>query len=136
MMAGSRSEHKWLREMVDKFSSIFDNARILEIGAAIESKDGVFPNCREYLKLDVHESANVDIVSIAHKYKGEPNSFDAVISFSELEHDMYWKKTLKKMLELTRPGGLILFNCPSNWEEHGTNRTSPEQSYTTKISKF
>jgi hypothetical protein len=47
---------------------------------------------------------------------------------------MYWKKTIKKMTELTKPGGLVWFVVCSNWEEHGTRRTSPEQSLTTQIS--
>lgn len=134
-MANSRSEHQWLREMVVKFAHILNqDARVLEIGAAIESKSG-HVQVKEYVNLDVAEEPDIDVVSIAHKYDAPDNSFDVVWSFSAFEHDMYWKKTLKKMVDLTRPGGLVLFACCLNWEEHGTNRTSPQQSLTTRVNK-
>lgn len=131
----SVSEDKWKKEISLKFDSILKGSRILEIGSALANHHGFFLQSSEYLGMDVASGGGVDIVSIAHEYDGLDNSFDAVCSFSELEHDMYWRKTLMKMVKLTRPGGLIFFSCPYNWEEHGTNRTSPEQSYTTKISK-
>jgi SAM-dependent methyltransferase len=132
-MANCVGENMWTREIAEKFSYILnDKARVLEIGSAIANHK-VFFKVGTYLGLDIAEAPGVDIVSIAHEYKGEPSSFDAVCSFSELEHDMHWKKTLKKMAELTKQNGLVFFSCCYNWEEHGTLRTSPEQSLTTKM---
>ncbi len=133
-MAGSRSEDKWKKELLKKFEDRWEGARLLEIGSALAWQKAMYP-VAEFKGMDVAPGQNVDIVSIAHKYKGENESWDVVCSFSELEHDMYWKKTLKKMVKLTKPGGLIFFSCCLNWEEHGTFRTSPDQSYTTQISK-
>ena len=134
-MASCYSEDLWKRDIAKRFKDILNRkAKILEIGSAIANQKGFF-HVGKYLGLDVAEAVGVDIVSIAHKYKGKPNSFDAVCSFSALEHDMYWRETLKKMVELTRRGGLVFFSCCFNWEEHGTLGTSPEQSLTNKISK-
>jgi SAM-dependent methyltransferase len=108
---------------------------MLEIGSAIACQAGHFDGVAEYKGMDVAPSAGVDIVSIAHEYDKEDESYDVVCSFSQLEHDMYWEKTLKKMVELTRPGGLIFFSCCYNWEEHGTLKTSPEQSLNTQMGK-
>lgn len=132
-MGNCPAEQMWLQDVVDAHPKIVNGARILEIGSAIESHSGRFPGSAEHVGLDVAEGGGVDVVSIAHEYKTDL-PFDIVCSFSALEHDMYWKKTLKHMAKLTRSGGLVIISCCRNWEEHGTLRTSPEQSYTTKIS--
>jgi hypothetical protein len=124
----------WKREIAEKFKNILNSeAKVLEIGSAIANHGGFF-KVGSYLGMDVAEAPGVDIVSLAHEYKAAPGSFDAVCSFSELEHDIFWRKTLRKMVELTRVGGLVFFSCCLNWEEHGTVETSPEQSLACKLS--
>lgn len=132
-MAGSKSEDLWKNDMAIKFADIFTHeGKVLEIGSAIASNENLFPG-KEYIGLDVAPGPGVTMVSIAHEYDAPNGFFDIVCSFSELEHDLYWKKTLKKMVELTRSGGLIFFSCCFNWEEHGTMRTSPKQSLTQQL---
>lgn len=128
------AENKWKKEIDDKFGHIYKGGKILEIGSAIASSNGYFTDV-EHIGLDVAPGGGVNVVSIAHEYNAPDGSFDAVCSFSAFEHDMYWKKTLKKMVKLTKKGGLIFFSCCMNWEEHGTNKTSPEQSYTTQVNE-
>lgn len=125
----------WKEYIANKFADILNSkARVLEIGAALGNFRGIL-QVKEHLTLDVLPGSDINIVSIAHKYKAPAGSFDAVCSTSELEHDMYWKKTLKKMVELTRSGGLIFFSCCKNWEEHGTLNTSPEQSMASQLNE-
>ena len=133
-MSQCPAEDMWKKDIVKRFGRIFKNGRVLEIGSAIANNSGWFP-AKEYIGLDVADSGGVNVVSIAHEYKAPDGSFDAVCSFSALEHDMYWEKTLRKMIRLIRSGGIMFFSCCRNWEEHGTKRTSPEQSLTTQISE-
>lgn len=133
-MANCVQEDMWKKDIAEKFADVLNpEAKVLEIGSAIANHKGYF-KVSNYLGMDVSDAPGVDIVSIAHEYKAKPGSFDAVCSFSELEHDLYWKKTLRKMVKLTRSGGLVFFSCCFNWEEHGTQRTSPEQSLANKLS--
>jgi hypothetical protein len=54
---------------------------------------------------------------------------DVVISTEMLEHDEYWKESLRAMLSLVKPDGLILFTCATHGRpEHGTKRTSPQDA--------
>ena len=82
--------------------------------------------------LDVWPGANVHIVSVAHEYDTD-ELFDVVLSTNALEHDMYWQKTLTKMFDLLKPGGLMFFSVANSWTEHGTRRTSPTDSGTAMI---
>lgn len=135
-MAGYDSENNWKTWLRNEFPDKFKDAAVLDVGAGDingNNRDW-FKDAKEYIGLDVVPYANVDVVSIAHKYHPD-RQFDIVCSTSALEHDMYWKKTLRRMVELTNPGGLMWFSCCYTWPEHGTKKTSPEQSLTTQISE-
>lgn len=126
----------WAESIKNKFPAHFKNKRVLEIGAANinGSVREFFQDC-EYIGIDVAPYSGVDIVSVAHEYSEPDGSFQVVCSTSELEHDMYWLKTLKKMVDLTCSGGLIFFSCASLWKEHGTEKSTPNDSLTVGISK-
>lgn len=134
-MAGNWGQIEWMKALKNKYPKRFKDKDVLEIGSldVNGSIRGLFENCG-YNGLDVAPGAAVNIVSIAHEYKTDKR-YDVVCSANALEHDMHWRKTLRKMYELTRPGGLMWFVACSNWEEHGTKRTSPEQSLTTTINE-
>lgn len=99
----------------------FDNVKAIDIGSldVNGTNKHLFINS-EYIGLDIAEGKNVDVVSIAHEYKTK-KKFDCVISTEALEHDIHWKKTLKKMVQLCKKGGLVTFTCGTTGrEEHGT----------------
>ena len=54
-----------------------------------------------------------------------------------LEHDSYFIISMKRMLELLKPGGLLILTAAGhNRPEHGTYNTSPENSpFTTSYYK-
>ncbi|MFA5013929.1 MAG: methyltransferase domain-containing protein [Actinomycetota bacterium] len=133
-MAGDHLENKWKDELKQKFPQYFNNVKVLDIGSADMNgtNKGWFDNC-EYIGLDIAPYKNVDVVSIAHEYNVPDESFDVVCSTSELEHDMYWRKTLKKMVALLKPNGLMWFSTPSQWSEHGTKTNNPADSLTSKL---
>lgn len=58
------------------------------------------------------------------------NSFDVVISGSQLEHDSDWRLSVKNMIRMLKPrGGLLLIMCATRgYPEHGTFRTDPTAS--------
>ena len=132
-MAGDVYENSWKDDLKEKFSKYFFNVKVLDIGSADINGTNKpwFDNC-EYTGLDVLPYQNVDIVSLAHEYNPD-GLFDVVCSTSELEHDMYWQKTLQKMVDLLKPDGFMWFVEPYIWSEHGTLSTTPQDSLTSKI---
>lgn len=124
----------WCEKVKERFSEHFKDKRVLEIGSA--NINGVLRYLfegGEYIGIDVKPYDCVDVVSIAHKYDEPPESFDVIYSTSTLEHDKYFKKTLQKMVELLKPGGLMFFTAGTLWAEHGTPKNKPEDSLTSKI---
>ncbi len=128
-----RTQIAWCLKVKKKYPQYFLNKRVLDVGSLDinGNNKGLFENC-EYIGLDVVKGKNVDVVSIAHEY--DPGVlFDVVLSTNAFEHDMYFELTLKKMVELLKPSGLMFFCGSSGHKEHGTERTSPWASGTTKI---
>lgn len=130
-----KSQRRMCESIRKKFPDFFKNKKILDIGSLDinGSNKYLFEDCK-YVGLDVIPGKNVDVVSIAHEYNAKKESFDVVMSTNQLEHDIYYEKTLKKMVYLLKPGGLMFFTVPSGgWPEHGTFKKSPNDSGTTKI---
>lgn len=124
----------WVKTVKEKKPQFFYGVRVLEVGSACINGDtrDLFEDC-EYIGLDVQPYEGVDVISIAHQYDEPDKSFDVVYSTNSLEHDMYWKMTLLKMVALTKDRALMFFFVPSMWFEHGCSRYLPEQSLTTKM---
>jgi SAM-dependent methyltransferase len=96
---------------------------------------GYFPTetCR-YTGCDLVAGPNVDVVSPCHELPFGPASFDVVISSECLEHDMHWRKTVGKIVEMVRPGGLFVMTCATTGRaEHGTLRTRAGDSFSTML---
>ena len=87
----------------------------------------------ELMGIDVVEGKNVSIVCIAHEYNEPDESFEVIYSLNSLEHDKYWKLTLKNMVRLLKPMGFMFISVAHTWPEHGTIKTSPENSGTSQI---
>lgn len=130
-MAGDADQNKWKDELKKKFPQFFSSVKICEMGSADinGTNQPWFENC-DFTGIDIAPYKNVTVVSIAHEFDAPDGSFDVVCSTSELEHDMYWKKTLRKMVALLRPGGFMWFEAPYEWPEHGTKNCSPNDSLT------
>jgi len=123
----------WCEKIKKDFPSYFQNKRVLDIGSLDINGNNryLFDDC-EYIGLDVVSGPNVDVVSIAHEYM--PSApFDVVLSTNALEHDIYWRQTLCAMLTFLKPVGLLFFSTCSTWPEHGTKRTTPDQSGTSQM---
>ena len=112
------------------FPGFFSAARTLEIGSLdINGSVRRLFDGGTYIGLDVAPGRGVDIVCKGQDFHAPDNSFDTVISCEAMEHNPEWKPTMVNMIRLCRPGGLVVMTCATTGrKEHGTTRTSPDDS--------
>jgi SAM-dependent methyltransferase len=111
----------------------FINKRVLDVGSGDINGNNrfLFENC-EYDGNDVIQAYNVTIVSKTKDLPFTDNTFDTIISTECFEHDPEYKESFIKIYNMLKPDGLFCFTCASTDRvEHGTRRTSPQDSYGT-----
>ncbi len=109
-----------------RFPRAFEGGRVLDCGSLDINGNNryLFDGC-EYRGIDVGEGRNVDSVSLIHEWDGDDGEYDTIISTECFEHDMHLRKSLARIGELIKPGGLFLFTCATTGRsEHGTSRRS------------
>ena len=114
-------------------ANYFINKRVLDVGSGDINGNNrfLFENC-EYDGNDVIQANNVTIVSKTKDLLFLDNTFDTIISTECFEHDPEYKESLKKNYKMLKPDDLFCFTCASTGRaEHGTRRTSPNDSYGT-----
>lgn len=133
-----REQIQFIEQAKRRSPEFFRGSRVLEVGSLNinGSVRGLFEDC-DYTGIDVVSGPGVDIIAVAHEFGAPSGTFDVVISCEALEHDMHWKLTLAKCVDLLRPGGLLLITCASGSRpEHGTRRNSPGDSGTSGIPEW
>jgi len=94
---------------------------ILEIGAMNVNgslRDAV-PDAATYIGLDLEPGPGVDIVTAAGADLPLCDAaVDVTIASSVFEHDRQFWRTFSDMCRVTRPGGYIYINAPSNGQVH------------------
>lgn len=128
-------QQDFVKSVKQKYPNFFTNKKVLEIGSF--NVNGTvrifFENC-DYTGLDLLEGTGVDVVCFGHEYKAPDKSYDTLISCNCFEHDMFYEKTFLNMFRMCKPKGLIIFSSASTGTaEHGTRRTSPQDSLSAKI---
>jgi SAM-dependent methyltransferase len=111
----------------------FKNKRVLDVGSGDINGNNrfLFDDC-EYDGNDVIEAKNVTIVSKTKDLPFKNETFDTIISTECFEHDPEYKQSFLKIYDMLKPNGLFCFTCASTGrQEHGTRRTSPQDSYGT-----
>jgi SAM-dependent methyltransferase len=111
----------------------FSNKHVLDVGSGDINGNNrsLFDNC-EYHGNDVIQANNVTIVSKTKDLPFANEVFDTIVSTECFEHDPEYKQSLRKIYDILKPGGLFLFTCASTGRpEHGTRRTTPQDSYGT-----
>ncbi|MGB4066319.1 MAG: methyltransferase domain-containing protein [Azonexus sp.] len=126
--------HKEQQDFIEivraSFPEYFSGKRVLEIGSLDinGSVRKLFQNC-DYIGVDVAPGPGVDVVCQGQDYDGPDNSFDVAISCEVMEHNPFWAETVKNMVRLCKPGGLVVMTCATlGRREHGTARTSKVDS--------
>ena len=129
-----RQQQEFLLSVKEKFPDKFKNVRVLDIGSLdINGNNRYLFENSKYLGIDIGEGNNVDVVIRGHEFKDNAG-FDVIVSSECFEHDEYWPQTIQNAIELLRPKGLFLFTCATQGRpEHGTKRTSPQDSPFTSI---
>ena len=114
-------------------SNYFLNKQVLDVGSGDINGNNrfLFDNCN-YTGNDVIAAHNVTIVSKTKDLPFQDNIFDTIISTECFEHDPEYKESFLKIYNMLKPDGLFVFTCASTGRgEHGTRRTSPNESYGT-----
>ncbi len=114
---------QWLQKVKNLMPKHFLYKDVLEFGS--RNINGtvrdLFMHCT-HRGIDVTPGDCVDYISLCHEYKGDPA--DVVVSTEMLEHDPYWQWSLKNMVKLLRPNGLLLITCATTGRaEHGSDNT-------------
>lgn len=115
------------------FPDFFQNKRVLDVGSGDINGNNrfLFENC-SYDGNDVYAAPNVTVVSKTSALTFDDESFDTICSTECFEHDPEYKESFQKIVKMLKPGGLFFFTCASTGRaEHGTRRTSPQDSYGT-----
>lgn len=73
----------------------------------------------KYICVDIEEHESVDVVvKPGNKLPFDNGSIDLIVSTSCFEHDPCFWITFKEMTRITKLGGFIYVNCPSNGPYH------------------
>lgn len=120
-----------------RFPELFVRSRVLDIGSMDINGTNryLFEEPLTYVGVDLAQGPGVDIVCLGHDYSPpfgsveEQVGFDVVISTECFEHNPYWQQTFARMVQLTRPGGLVVMTCAGMGRHpHGTSAHTPEAS--------
>ena len=125
----------FIKHINNIFPEYFENKTVLDVGGGdINGNNRYLFTDYTYVGVDIGEGENVDVVCRGHEFK-DSEGFDVVISSECFEHDEFWKDTIINCIALTKPGGVFLFSCATTGRpEHGTRRTSPQDSpFTSEI---
>ncbi len=121
-----QEQYDWCLSCKQLYTDYFINKDVLDVGSQdINGSNKVFfENCN-YIGLDIGPGNNVDVVCKIHEYYPD-KKFDTIISTEMLEHDSHFIISLKRMLELLKPGGLLVLTAAGhNRPEHGTETEHP-----------
>ena len=114
---------RFIGELRMRLPQFFEDSKVIDFGAldVNGTNKGFFQDCT-YIGIDIGPGPNVDHVSLAHEFREYKDGyFDTVLSTDMLEHDRHWSKSIVRMYELLRPGGLMLLTCAGRHRgEHGT----------------
>lgn len=124
-----QAQIEYFRSVKSSHPSLFSNCRVLDLGSLdINGNNRHLFSDYEYVGVDIGAGKNVDVVCRNHEYKSE-EKFDVIISSECFEHDEFWDKSILNGIELLNSGGIFLFSCATTGRrEHGTRRTSPQDS--------
>ncbi len=123
-------QQDFFKRVKEHLPNFFTDVKVLDVGS-LDINGNIkhhFIQPFYYVGLDLGNGPNVDVVCPGHLYESG-FKFDVVSSAECFEHDMYYARTLQNMIQLLRPGGLLVFTCASTGRpEHGTLRSAPSDA--------
>jgi SAM-dependent methyltransferase len=123
------AQREFCESIKKRFPESFKHTSVLDVGSLdINGTNRTLFMCCQYTGIDLGKGKGVDEISPVHLYKPD-KKFDTIISTEALEHDEHLIESLKAMVELLRPGGLLLLTAATTGRpEHGTQRTTQKDS--------
>jgi SAM-dependent methyltransferase len=116
-------QRKFFTKLRKRFPEKFRYVRVLDCGSldVNGSLKELFTES-EYIGVDIRPGKNVDLVSPVHQLPLEDGAFDTVVSAEMLEHDEHWQASLRRMVALLKPGGLLAISAAGEGRPvHGTD---------------
>jgi SAM-dependent methyltransferase len=117
------------------FPELFSNPiKVLDVGSGDINGNNrfLFHPQSEYHGNDMVAARNVTIVGKTSALKFPDGYFDVIVSTECFEHDPEYVESIRNIQRMLKAGGLFFFTCASTERpEHGTRRTSPQDSYAT-----
>lgn len=126
---------KFLTTMKNQNPELFKNKKVLDVGGGDinGNNKSLFENC-EYHCNDIYKTHNVTIVEFTKNLPFDDETFDIIISTECFEHDQQYEESIRKIVKMLKNDGVFIFTCASlDRKEHGTRRTTPNDSYTSRI---
>lgn len=123
-------QRDFCKSVKERLPGFFNGKLVVDIGSLDinGSNQYLFENSG-YIGVDLFPGRNVDIACKGHELALPDESVDVVISTECFEHDSHYKKTIKNIYRMLKPGGLFVFSCATTGRpEHGTRRTTPEDA--------
>lgn len=124
------AQRQFFEQLKAKYPNFFDRVTVLDCGSldVNGSLKDFFTNSN-YTGIDIHPGPGVDIVCKVHEWVNSTR-YDVIVSGEMLEHDEHWDKSLQRMYEMTRPGGLLAISAAGEGRaEHGTAQTDGMNGY-------
>lgn len=123
---------RFLGQVRQRLQEVSTSQRVIEFGAwnINGTPRDLFASATEYVGLDWRPGPGVDVVSLAHEYRGHPDGyFDAAVSTEMLEHDPHWRDSVERMVELVRPGGCLVLTCAGPQRPAHEMQCAPADGY-------
>jgi hypothetical protein len=122
------AQRDYFTRLRTQFPQYFTGVKVLEIGSLdINGTVRDFFTPTEYVGVDVAPGLGVDVVAQGEELTYPDNSFDVTVSVECFEHNPEWFATFQNMWRMSKD--FVIMTCASTGRpEHGTTRTSPEDS--------
>ena len=119
----------FIQDIKAKHPEFFRFSTVLDCGSLdINGSNRPFFADSHYTGIDIVDGKNVDYVTRVHEFNPQ-KLFHVVISTEMLEHDEYLSRSLARMFELLKPGGLLIITAAGfGRAEHGTVDHHPKDS--------
>lgn len=115
------SAKKYGQKFFELYLGVPDGKKVLDVGAMDlnGSLRSVCPAGVDYLGVDLEAGSGVDVVlDNPYKLPLATDTFDACVCTSCFEHcELFWVLFLE-IMRVTKPGGMVYINAPSNGPVH------------------
>jgi len=125
-------QRKFVEKVKSQYPQYFHGVRVIDCGSYdVNGNIKDLFDDSDYIGVDNHAGPNVDWAIPLHHIDTAGitvQKYDTVISCEMLEHDYYWERSLKKMYNILKPNGMLLFTCAGyNRREHGVEEFASDK---------